>query len=106
MSNEFVQMILQTVIDAAVSVRILVQFIWQIVALHILRTTRPDVAMPFRMWLYPVPSLVALAGWLFVWSTSGPKVILSGMVVLAAGVVVYSGWRAWTHARRPVEAGV
>lgn len=85
---------LDKVIGAAVSVRILVQFIGQIVALHILRTTRPDVAMPFRMWLYPVPSLVALVGWLFVWVTSPRDVLLSGFGVLVLGVVVFFIWRA------------
>jgi len=45
-------------------------------------------------------------GWLFVWSTSGWQVILSGMVVLVSGVAVYSGWRAWANTRRPVEASL
>ena len=62
---------LQHVIDAAVTVRILVQFVGQIIALHILHTKRPDVPLPFRMWLYPIPSLAALAGWVFLWASSG-----------------------------------
>jgi amino acid transporter len=94
------------VIAAAVSVRILVQFIGQIVALHLLRTTRPDVPMPFRMWLYPLPSLVALAGWLFVWATSGRTVLLSGLAVLVAGVVAFFAWRAWVDSKREAEATV
>ena len=51
---------LALVINAAVAVRILIQFVAQIVGLHVLRTTRPDIILPFRMWLYPLPSLVAL----------------------------------------------
>ena len=90
---------LDKVIAAAVSVRIVVQFIGQIVALHVLRTTRPDVPMPFRMWLYPLPSLVALAGWLFVWSTSAWDVMLAGFGVLAAGVIAFFVWRAFVPAR-------
>ena len=93
---------LDKVIAAAVSVRILVQFIGQIVALHVLRTTRPDVPMPFRMWLYPVPSVVALAGWLFVWGTSARDVMLSGLGVLVLGVVVFFVWRAFVPVR-PAE---
>jgi amino acid transporter len=91
---------LDTVINAAVSVRILVQFVGQIIALHILRTKRPDVPMPFRMWLYPVPSLVALVGWLFMWATSGTFVLLSGLVVFVSGVVVFLIWRMVASARR------
>ena len=90
---------LDKVIAAAVSVRIVVQFIGQIVALHLLRTTRPDVPMPFRMWLYPLPSLVALAGWLFVWSTSARDVMLAGLGVLALGVIAFFVWRAFVPAR-------
>jgi len=85
---------LDQVIDAAVTVRILVQFIGQIIALHVLRTTRPEVDMPFRMWLYPIPSLLALVGWIFLWATSGWLVVLSGLGVIASGCVAYAIWRA------------
>ena len=61
--------------------------------------------MPFRMWLYPVPSVVALAGWLFVWSTSARDVMLSGLAVLALGVVVFFVWRAFVPVR-PAEVSV
>lgn len=79
---------LQTVIETAVTVRILVQFVAQIIGLHIMRTTRPDIVMPFRMWLYPLPSLFALTGWLFV---LGTRTELLGAVaaVLVSGVIVY-----------------
>jgi APA family basic amino acid/polyamine antiporter len=42
--------------------RILVQFIAQIGAVMLLRRTKPDMPRPFRIWLYPLPALVALAG--------------------------------------------
>lgn len=80
---------LQQVIEAAVTVRILVQFLGQIIALHILRTTRPDVPLPFRMWLYPIPSCVALLGWIFLWATSGWTLVLSGIGVIASGCLVF-----------------
>jgi amino acid transporter len=84
---------LQTVIDAAVTVRILVQFVGQIVALHLLRVARPEVPLPFRMWLYPLPSLLALAGWIFMWSTSGWLLIAEGLGVIVAGVLAFIIWR-------------
>jgi len=80
---------LQSVIDAAVCVRIMVQFVGQIAALHVLRTTRPEVHMPFRMWFYPIPSLIALAGWLFVLGTSAWLSIQLSLLVMGSGVVVY-----------------
>ena len=78
------------VINAAVTVRIVVQFIGQIVALHLLRTTRPDVKLPFRMWLYPLPSAVAFFGWLFVLGTAGWLFIVAAIGVVAAGAVVFA----------------
>jgi hypothetical protein len=44
------------------------------------------------MWLYPLPSLVALAGWVFVFATTDVKVILFGLGTLVAGVVVFGIW--------------
>ena len=81
---------LGTVIDAAVTVRILVQFVAQIVGLHVLRTKRPDIVMPFRMWLYPIPSILALIGWLFV-LVQGTKVEILGAVaaVIVSGIIVF-----------------
>src|SRR5213075_860324 len=56
------------VIDALITTRILVQFIGQIGALTLLRRRAPDMPRPYRMWLYPVPSLVALLGWIFIFA--------------------------------------
>jgi amino acid transporter len=85
---------LQAVIDAAVTVRILVQFVGQIIALHILRTQRPEAPLPFRMWLYPVPSLLALLGWIFMWVTSGWTLLLGGLVVILSGTEVFIRWKS------------
>ena len=81
------------VIDAAVTVRILVQFIGQIAALHILRTTRPDVRLPFRMWLYPFPSLIALVGWVFILFMAKPQILLLALGVLVSGCLAYGIWQ-------------
>jgi amino acid transporter len=80
---------LASVISAAVCVRIAVQFIGQIVALHVVRTKRPDIVLPFRMWLYPLPSLIALVGWLYVLGTADRLVLLLSVGVLVAGVVIF-----------------
>jgi amino acid transporter len=85
---------LQEIINAAVAVRILVQFIGQTIALHLLRTTRPDIVMPFRMRLYPLPSLVALVGWLFLLGTSDWAVLATAIGVTAAGLPVFFIWRS------------
>jgi amino acid transporter len=81
---------LEAVITAAVTVRIVVQFMGQIVALHVLITKQPEVPRPFRMWLYPLPSLIAFAGWLFVLGTAGVLYIAAAFVVVAAGIDAYA----------------
>jgi hypothetical protein len=80
---------LDHVIQAAVCVRIAVQFIGQIAALHIVRTYRPDTQLPFRMWLYPLPSLIALAGWVFVLWTADRQVLWLSVWVLLSGVAAF-----------------
>jgi amino acid transporter len=93
------------VIDALITTRILIQFMGQIVAVALLRRVRPDLERPFRIWLYPLPNLVALAGWVFVFSTSGATVILFGLVTLLAGLGAFALWtwqtRQWPFALRP-----
>ena len=79
------------VISALLTSRILIQFVGQIAALHRLRQ-RTDFVLPFRMWLYPVPSLVALAGWLYIFATSGWGFAGLGVVMVAVGVGAYGLW--------------
>jgi amino acid transporter len=81
---------LTAVINAAVAVRILVQFVAQIVGLHVVHTTRPDIVLPFRMWLYPLPSLVALCGWLFVFCMADASVLLASLGVLGSGCAAFA----------------
>jgi amino acid transporter len=90
---------LDDVIDAAVAVRILVQFIGQIVGLHLLRTLRPEKPLPFRMRLYPLPSLIALIGWLLLLGTQKPFVLEITLAVTASGIPAFFLWKAWTQRR-------
>ncbi len=91
---------LGTVLSALLTARILVQFIGQIYAVHYLRTRRPDIPRPFRIWLYPLPSLLALAGWIYIFVTSGWAFILYGLLTLAGGLVAYRFWTKWQPAAR------
>lgn len=84
---------LETVLKALLTARILVQFVGQIAALHYIRTRRSDLVRPFRMALYPLPAWLALAGWLYVFATSGRQFILFGLLVLATGLAAYGLWR-------------
>ena len=83
---------LDTVLSALMTARILVQFLGQIAAVHLLRKTRADIQRPFRIWLYPLPPLIALTGWSFIFLTSGWTFILYGLGTLAAGIIAFYLW--------------
>ena len=80
---------LDTVIAALVATRILVQFIGQAVGLVRLRQLRPDLPRPYRVWAYPIPVAVALAGWLFIFATTEPRILLFSLATLALGGGTY-----------------
>lgn len=82
---------LADVIAAMVVIRIIVQFLAQIVGLLILRRTRPEMPRPFKMWLYPVPALIAVAGFLFILFSRKDfqKEVVYAAVLIAAGLIIY-----------------
>jgi amino acid transporter len=86
---------LPTVIGALIASRILIQFVGQIVTLaHVHRQPGLAARLRFRMPLYPLPPLLALAGWLYVFGTLEPKVIAYGLASLALGLVAFALWDA------------
>jgi len=91
------------VIDALITTRILVQFVGQILAVSLLRRNEPSMNRPYRIWLYPLPNLVALAGWIFVFATTNWTIILFGMGTLGLGLVSFIIWswhtKQWPFAR-------
>ena len=93
---------LQNVINALITTRILEQFVAQIVGVVLLRRREPTRPRPYRMWLYPVPCGLALAGWLYLYWAAGAMFIALGLATLLAGVLVFLVWswrsRAWPFA--------
>lgn len=89
---------LELVIKAAVTVRLGVQFIGQIVGWHLIRSQRSPAELPFRMWLYPLPSAVGLVGWLFLLRTSEPAALTLAGVVLISGLIAYGAKSRWAPA--------
>src|SRR5438552_6970658 len=96
---------LDTVIDALISTRILVQFIGQILALILLRKRAPEMPRPYRMWLYPLPCFVALIGWIFIFATTAWPVIVLGLGTLAMGAVFFFVW-SWYTGRWPFASAI
>jgi amino acid transporter len=67
---------------------VLIQSVAQIVALVVLRLRRE--AAPFRMPLYPLPAVVACAGWLYAFASCGATAIVLGVGWLLAGVLIFA----------------
>jgi amino acid transporter len=87
---------LDLVIDGLILTRVLVQFIGQIYAVALLRQRAPDMPRPYRIWLYPLPNLVALLGWLFVFATADMPMKLLGLGMVALGVFFFLAWSRYT----------
>jgi basic amino acid/polyamine antiporter, APA family len=85
---------LDEVITALLTSRILIQFMGQILALHSLHRRR-KVRLPFRMWLYPLPSAVAFLGWTYIFVMSGWRFAEFGVISLLGGIIVYRVWVTW-----------
>ena len=79
------------VITGLVVIRITVQFLMQILGLLLLRWRRPDFPRPFRMYLYPLPALLALVGFVYVlFVRKGSLRDLSyALVIVAVGLGIF-----------------
>jgi amino acid transporter len=98
---------LADVIAALVVIRIMLQFLMQAIGIIVLRIRRPDLPRPFRMWLYPVPALVASAGFLFVLisRTDSFTQIRYALLILISGTIIYL-LRSWRNGQWPFGAAL
>jgi len=82
------------IITGLMVARILVQFVGHTIGLFVLRKTQPQVKLPFRMWLYPLPAILALVGWLYVFASpafepGGWKFMAYAFTTICAGIAGY-----------------
>jgi amino acid transporter len=102
---------LSTVIAVLTAVMVLIQCISQVVALVVLRYRQPRLHRPYRMTLYPVPAVITLLGWSYLYyattkSTDADDHELGWIVVwlslawVGLGVVAFLIW-AWVEKTWP-----
>jgi basic amino acid/polyamine antiporter, APA family len=105
--NYFKVFSLADVISALVVIRILLQFILQAIGIIVLRVRRPDMPRPFRMWLYPVPAILAIVGFAYILLARKDflKEIRYAVAVLIAGILLYI-MRAWRNHDWPFRAAL
>jgi amino acid transporter len=98
---------LAQVITMLVITRILLQFFLQQAGVILLRIQRPELKRPFRMPLYPLPPLAAMAGFVFllVYRVHALRGLVVAAVIGVSGTVIYlvraRGLGEWPFARRP-----
>src|ERR1700685_4244357 len=78
-------------IRAILAMRCLIQLVGQAVGLLLLHRRWKAEHWPFRMWLYPVPVVLAIAGWIAVFISTGRTPMLASLVAMVAGILVYLG---------------
>ncbi len=82
-------------IRAILAMRCIIQFIGQGVGLVLLRQRWGQERLPFRMWLYPVPVVIAILGWGGIFLATGSRPMLASILAAATGIVVYLGRARW-----------
>jgi len=101
---------LADLIASLVVIRIMLQYLPQSIGLIVLRIRQPKLVRPFRMWLYPMPALLAAAGFIFMLSqrTDALREIRYAVVLLVTGLVIYfvRAWqrKEWPFGRPPLVA--
>jgi fructoselysine transporter len=84
---------LVNVIKAILAMRIIIQFIGQAIGVVLLRKKYGTSHLPFKMWLYPLPIIVSIAIWIFVFYSTGYFALL-GFGIAMVGVGVFYGTKA------------
>ncbi len=69
----------------------IVQFIGQAVGVMLLRKRWGSERLPFKMWLYPLPAVLTMLGWAWLFWQTG-KARIYGLMEIALGVTAYLVW--------------
>jgi amino acid transporter len=88
-----VKLDLETSIAGILAVRLIVQFIGQAVGVMLLRKRLGTERLPFKMWLYPMPAVLTMFGWAWLfWQTGAAR--KWGLLEIVLGVLAFLVWTA------------
>jgi amino acid transporter len=95
------------VIAAALTTLILLQSLAQCAAIIVLRRRQPGLKRPYKQWLYPVPTILAIIGWVYIFVTSDPfpKWVAGGWCVfgLLAFLVYAAAEKTWPFGPKEIR---
>lgn len=77
------------VIKAIVIMRILVQFVAQAIGVILWHYRKPADVRPWKMPFFPIPAIISICIWGFLFFTAESKFILGSLTVIAIGLILY-----------------
>jgi len=80
---------IEPVINAILAMRILIQFIGQAVGLMLLASIKGRRFFKWKMPMYPLPVLIAIAMWIFIFISTGLQMMSSGLNVITLGAITF-----------------
>jgi amino acid transporter len=102
-----VRLDLETSISGILAVRLIVQFIGQAVGVMLLRRRLGADRLPFKMWLYPLPAVLTMLGWAWLFWHTGPA-RKWGLLEIVFGVLAFLVWtmamKQWPFAKTGARA--
>ena len=94
---------LKTAIAAILAMRLLVQFIGQALGVMLLHKRWPPERLPFKMWFYPLPAVLTMLAWAWLFWHTGP-IRKWGLLEIGLGVLAFLIWtremRQWPFAHK------
>ena len=100
---------LETTIAGILAVRLIVQFIGQAVGVMLLRRRWGTKRLPFKMWLYPLPAILTMMGWAWLFWQTG-SVRKWGLLEIVLGVLAFLIWtkkmKQWPFAKVANERAI
>lgn len=98
---------LTDVINMALAVLVIVQSLAQVAAIVVLRRRQPNLKRPYRQWLFPVPTIIALAGWVYIFYSANALSKWLTLAWLGVGVIAYLIWarveRTWPFGEKEIR---
>jgi amino acid transporter len=80
---------LSEVITAILAMRILIQFVGQAIGLLLLHKRKGNTFFKWKMPLYPVPVILAILVWLYIFKSTEKKMMLFAGAIILAGIIAY-----------------
>ena len=80
---------MKEVITAIIVMRILIQFVSQAVGVIAWHYSKPDEPRPFKMPLFPLPAILSIIIWLFIFFSSEWIYIFFAFGIIGIGLVLY-----------------